>query len=87
MEPNRTSEEVLTELRAIWKQVFGAKKELGDADSNVFGAGTGVSPRDFVYFINAVELKWKINFEPKDYDNKNFYTLTGMSRIIQEKGM
>lgn len=54
-------------------------------EKNMFGNDIRLVSREMVYLVYMLEQKYEINFNDKDMDNMEFYTISGISDIICER--
>lgn len=56
--------------------------EFNDKDYNFFGLHGVLGPRELTYLTYMLEMRYDIQFNMKEYDEPEFYSLNGLSEII-----
>ena len=57
---------------------------IKNLDENYFLKGW-IDSLKFISFISDIEKEFKINFSNKEFQNRKFATVNGISKIVEEK--
>ena len=60
------------------------KKNIKNYNLNYLESGI-IDSLEMIKFISIVEKKFKIKFSQKDFENREFTNIVGLSKIIQNK--
>lgn len=60
------------------------KKNIKNYNLNYLESGI-IDSLEMIKFISKVEKKFKIKFSQKDFENREFTNIIGLSKIIQNK--
>jgi len=65
---------------------LGVSAKKAQTRGGHFGGVDGpLSPREMVYLVHILEDKYGIHFSEIDFDDPFFYTIDGLTHIIEQK--
>ena len=77
---------VTIEINGIIKDALGMDIiEMQRDDEHFFSKGIGIAAREMIAVLFDIEKKFEVSFTEEEIQSDDFYTLTGISRIIHRK--
>jgi len=82
-----SKDEIREDVLNLLNARFGiAQNRFSDIEENdFFGIDGLLTIRSLVYLVHFLEEKYSILFTEVDYNNPNFYTLEGLSCILEKR--
>lgn len=78
-----TSEEVQDEIVGLLRERFGIFIELESGENyDFFGLHGLLGARDLTYLSYLLEIRYGVRFCMKEYDDPNFYHISGLAAMI-----
>lgn len=78
--------DIREKVKSILISEFDVKNDrIKDSeDISFFLANIAFNPKSFIYFVLYIEKAFGIRFSENDFDNENFYNLSGFCDILSD---